>query len=138
MRDGETHTSGVFTWYTPTRILLVAGTLFVGVTLYSVNPAEHALIPKCPFKLLTGLDCPGCGFQRAMHALLHGDIAQAIGYNWFLLFALPYLLALLAERTLLKGNTQRRWKNALESKPMIIFYVVAYGVWFVVRNILHL
>ena len=138
MRDGETHTSGVSTWYTPTRILLVAGTLFVGVTLYSVNPAEHALIPKCPFKLLTGLDCPGCGFQRAAHALLHGHVREAIGYNLFLPLALPYLLALVAERTLLRGNIQRRWQDALESKPVVTLYVVAYAAWFVIRNLLHI
>ena len=108
------------------------------ITLYLVNPSEQPLMPHCPFKLLTGLDCPGCGFQRATHALLHGHVREAIGYNLFLLFALPYLLALLAERTLLKGNTRQRWQNALESKPMIIFYVVAYGIWLVVRNILHL
>ncbi len=29
------------------------------------------LLP-CPIKLVTGVDCPGCGFQRSLLALLQG------------------------------------------------------------------
>lgn len=32
----------------------------------------------CPFKYLTGIDCPGCGFQRSCIALLKGDLSQSI------------------------------------------------------------
>jgi len=28
---------------------------------------------KCPFKALTGIDCPGCGFQRSVMQLIQGD-----------------------------------------------------------------
>ena len=31
----------------------------------------------CPFKYLTGLDCPGCGFQRALIALFQGDVSKS-------------------------------------------------------------
>jgi len=31
------------------------------------------LLP-CPFKYLTGIDCPGCGFQRSVVALMQGDM----------------------------------------------------------------
>jgi hypothetical protein len=34
------------------------------------------LIP-CPFKYLTGIDCPGCGFQRSVLALVQGDLHQS-------------------------------------------------------------
>lgn len=34
------------------------------------------LIP-CPFKYLTGLDCPGCGFQRAVLALIDGNFSES-------------------------------------------------------------
>ena len=36
---------------------------------------EHLL--PCPFKFLTGLDCPGCGFQRAMLALAQGNFTES-------------------------------------------------------------
>lgn len=34
--------------------------------------ANSYLLP-CPFKYLSGYDCPGCGFQRSVLALLKGD-----------------------------------------------------------------
>lgn len=37
---------------------------------------SHLLV--CPFKKLTGFDCPGCGFQRSMIALLQGDLSQSL------------------------------------------------------------
>ncbi|MGY3214951.1 DUF2752 domain-containing protein [Mucilaginibacter sp. HD30] len=36
---------------------------------------DHLL--SCPFKYITGLDCPGCGFQRAVLALVQGDINES-------------------------------------------------------------
>jgi len=35
------------------------------------------LIP-CPFKKLTGIDCPGCGFQRSVIALIKGDLKDSL------------------------------------------------------------
>ncbi|MGY4385383.1 hypothetical protein ACVWYN_002421 [Pedobacter sp. UYP24] len=32
----------------------------------------------CPFKSHTGLDCPGCGFQRSLLALIQGDVKSSI------------------------------------------------------------
>jgi len=32
----------------------------------------------CPFKKLTGFDCPGCGFQRSIIALLQGDLFKSL------------------------------------------------------------
>ncbi len=35
----------------------------------------------CPFKLLTGVDCPGCGMSRAFLCMILGDPAAAYYYN---------------------------------------------------------
>ncbi|WP_410478384.1 DUF2752 domain-containing protein [Pedobacter agri] len=40
---------------------------------------QNHLIP-CPFKALTGIDCPGCGFQRSLIALLQGNLANSWHY----------------------------------------------------------
>lgn len=37
---------------------------------------QDYLLP-CPFKYLTGIDCPGCGFQRSVLALLQGNLQQS-------------------------------------------------------------
>lgn len=44
--------------------------------LVFINWLQNHLI-SCPFKYLTGIDCPGCGFQRAIIALIKGDLRQS-------------------------------------------------------------
>lgn len=38
--------------------------------------ANSYLLP-CPFKYFSGYDCPGCGFQRSLLALLKGDFQHS-------------------------------------------------------------
>ncbi|MDR6785886.1 hypothetical protein ABIE26_004645 [Pedobacter africanus] len=41
-----------------------------------LDQADNFFLP-CPFKALTGFDCPGCGFQRSFFALLKGDLQES-------------------------------------------------------------
>lgn len=95
-------------------------------------------MPKCIFKLVTGYDCPGCGFQRAIHALLHGHIAEAIRYNLFFAIGFPYLLALLFARHVLPVSKQQKIIAVLEGKVMIYTYIILTILWFFIRNILNI
>ncbi|MBL7810865.1 MAG: DUF2752 domain-containing protein [Bacteroidetes bacterium] len=45
----------------------------------------------CPSKKYFGLDCPGCGMQRACYSLVQGKPIQSLKYNPG---ALPFLLLL--------------------------------------------
>ena len=108
------------------------------VILTLIDPAQSVWMPKCPFKLITGLQCPGCGGQRAAHALLQGDIVGALRYNWFLIYAAPYLLLLIIERFFLRGEWQTKVRRWAENKYVVWLYIVSYCVWLVVRNILHI
>ena len=73
---------------------------------YIIGKADIFLIP-CPFKYLTGIDCPGCGFQRSVLALLKGDFMES-----FSLYppAIPFLLSAFAgiSVALLKKNTESK------------------------------
>lgn len=120
------------------KILIACALVLVAVAavvLYVFDPSEYVLMPKCPFKMLTGLDCPGCGFQRAMHALLHGHVAEAIRFNVFLVVAVPYLLALLVANFLCTEHRKAKLLAVLESRTAIWTYVVLYVAWMVVRNV---
>ena len=48
--------------------------------------------PPCLILRFTGLYCPGCGGQRMVFSLLHGDFPAALQRNPFLFFFLPLLL----------------------------------------------
>jgi hypothetical protein len=42
-----------------------------------MNSWLKAHLLPCPFKYITGIDCPGCGFQRSLLALVKGDVHQS-------------------------------------------------------------
>jgi hypothetical protein len=70
----------------------VAGvTLAVAFVYYHFNPADVHFFPPCLFRKLTGYHCPGCGAQRAIHQLLHGNLREAFRYNALLVLLLPYV-----------------------------------------------
>ena len=112
-------------------ILLVSGLLIY----YYLDPAQYVFIPKCPVKLITGLDCPGCGFQRALHAFLHGNIREGISYNPFILFAVSIILVWLFNMFLyLKGKNLRVFLIKV-NRFLIFIYIIGYFLWFIIRNI---
>lgn len=43
----------------------------------SVSWLQNHLLP-CPFKYITGIECPGCGFQRSVIALIQGKLHQSL------------------------------------------------------------
>ena len=63
------------------------------VWLYqSFSPAQSPFFPKCPFLWLTGFRCPGCGSQRAIHALLNAEIGAAFRQNMLVVIFIPYIV----------------------------------------------
>jgi hypothetical protein len=59
--------------------------------LYAVDPARHAVYPQCLLYNTTGIYCAGCGATRAIHALLHGRVIEALHDNALFVAALPLL-----------------------------------------------
>ncbi|HEY0225141.1 MAG TPA: DUF2752 domain-containing protein [Mycobacterium sp.] len=105
--------------------MLLAGALgYVGL----VNPHDpHSVYPQCPFKWLTGWNCPLCGGLRMTHDLLHGDLWASINDNLFALIGLPMLAAWVLLRL-------RRGKRPM---PMaaVLAITVAATAWTVARNL---
>ena len=70
--------------------LAVLGILSLAA-VYVFDPRNPGIYPVCPFFGLTGYHCPGCGTLRALHQLLHGNIAGAFGYNAYAMLAMPFI-----------------------------------------------
>ena len=107
------------------------------VWLYRDDPAEGHGFPVCEFHALTGLHCPGCGTLRALHQLLHGDVAAALRLNAFSICALPILLMVIVRNSIASWNgrvaywPRPRWVPA-GWRWGIVFLVIAFGV---LRNV---
>lgn len=81
------------------RLVAVLSTgIAAAALLYSYDPARYSFYPGCAFYLLTGWYCPGCGATRALHQLLHANLAVAFRLNpLLLLFYLPFLAIVAAK-----------------------------------------
>jgi len=120
-------------------MLFVLTILFIGgVVLYLLNPSSYWFMPKCPFKLITGLSCPGCGIQRAIHAMLHGKFTEAITYNYYLVYSGPYATSFVFVWLMPKNKFRERIKKVIENRYVVNFYVISFVIWLFVRNYYNL
>lgn len=104
---------------------------------YRYNPENYAWFPKCPFKALTGLDCPGCGSQRAVHALLHGHVDEAFRQNALIPIAIPYLSFGFFVRAVSKPSEKLlHWRKILYGEWAIKIFAVVISLQFLIRNVL--
>ena len=113
-----------------TLALLVLGGLLV---IYFFDPAATALYPGCAFHRVTGLNCPGCGATRGMHALLHGDWRRALKDNALVMLTGVVLLA----RAGWLGVERQRERPVASLIPTwsLIPWLVLALVFGVVRNL---
>ena len=116
-------------------MLTCAALLVLGIiVIYLVfDPTQCDLFPKCPFLMLTGLKCPGCGSQRVVHALLNGDVATAWHHNAFMVAMLPVMVLYVASEISRKRlNRLYRLLNSIWA-VWIVFAVVM--LWWILRNV---
>lgn len=116
-----------------TLLVFLLGGAFL--LFYSFNPTQHSFFLPCPFKYTTGYHCPGCGSQRALHQLAHGDINGALSYNSLMVFSLPLLFY---------GFGTKVWNFLFETQFRVKFFynnLFIYGyfgivvLYWIARNI---
>ncbi len=93
------------------------------------------LFPKCPFYTITGFYCPGCGSQRAISALLHGDVAAAAGMNILLLVFLPFLVYA-AVVSVVNSFRKKQLRQSIFYSPLFVkISLCLVLIFWVLRNI---
>ena len=122
-------------WVPAVAVGGLALTSCVYVALVDPNqPNASSFYPQCTFKQLTGLDCPGCGLTRAMHALMTGDPLRAINHNIFILAIFP-LAAYTYTRWLLRSTVGYELPALRLSKKFNIAIVPIVLSFWLLRNL---
>jgi hypothetical protein len=101
--------------------------------LFFFEPGRSGFFPVCPFRALTGFNCPGCGTARALHQLLHGNAWAAFELNPLLVLLLPVLGYLLLSYTICAIAGRALPRVVLPQKYVWVFSALVLGFW-VLRN----
>lgn len=112
-------------------ILVLAA--FFAIFIYAKFDPEKTFFPQCPFFRLTGLKCPGCGSQRALHQLLHFRIGAAFQYNACLILFIP-VVGFLALADALRFRYPRMYvasRNGILSWSLFAILML----WWILRNV---
>ena len=117
-------------------MVIISVTIAIFFIYKYFDPAVYGFFPKCPSKLITGYDCPGCGSQRALHALLNGDLDAAFHYNAFLLVAVPFLIIY----AFVNFNSTKfpRLYKFLNSATIAWTSLVIIVIWWILRNTMEI
>jgi Protein of unknown function (DUF2752) len=104
------------------------------VVVKFVNPTSTSLFPNCPFHAMTGLNCPGCGVTRGIHALLNGDVLTALHFNLLLVIIIPALIY--AIYIMVAVSFRGRPLTLPKQSPTVVYIVlVIFLVFAVLRNL---
>jgi Protein of unknown function (DUF2752) len=129
--DPAAHAAGQCRHHRLRRYVAVGTGVLMGGALGYVGLVDphntNSLYPMCPFKLLTGWNCPVCGGLRMTYDLFHGDLMAGINDNVFLFVGIP----MLAGWVLIRRGLGRSSLPA----PAMITVVVAAIAWTVLRNL---
>jgi hypothetical protein len=101
--------------------------------LFVFEPGKTGFFLNCPFRMLTGFSCPGCGMTRGLHHLLHGDLLGAFQFNPLMMLLLPVFFYALVRYTIAVFRDRPIKSNQLDPRFIWMFFVVVMSFW-IIRN----
>lgn len=114
--------------------LVVLAGMAAATLLYRFPADKYSFYPVCPVYRYLHLYCPGCGSTRALAALLHGRVIEAMHYNPLFVALLPLLLAFAG---IVYGKAVMR--NEIEwpqlPKAALPFFLAVVAVFTIARNL---
>jgi hypothetical protein len=116
-------------------VLLAAGLLGASVLLHLRDPHQSGSWGYCPWLMLTGTYCPGCGGLRAVNDLTNGEVAGAASSNLLFIASLPLIAALWGRSVVDRWRGERR---RLDPQKALTYSLVFLGLallFGIVRNL---
>lgn len=95
---------------------------------------ERWMLP-CLFHRLTGWDCPLCGGQRMLVALLHADFRAAFALNPFLMCSLPLFAAWLLPYLRPSSIKKHPFLSKICTDRIFFLYLFVALLWGIWRNL---
>ena len=98
--------------------------MYLTPTIIALNLEDYML--PCLNKHLTGIDCPGCGLQRSVNLLLHGEFIAAF-QMYPAIYPILALLAFLVTSSFVKFQRSNQIKmilTLLTVGTVIISYIL--------------
>jgi hypothetical protein len=98
-------------------------------------PLADAVV--CPFRLVTGLPCPGCGLGHSFVAVAHGDLGAAFAFHPFGPLAFVACAGIVAIATFERFAGRPAVPNATATRfrSPAIAIVAAWLLWAVLRAV---
>lgn len=111
--------------------LIIVGIIFIYT---SINPNKVDFLPKCPFFVISGLYCPGCGSQRATHQLLNFNFLGVLKNNILYVFGIIIISYHFSILAIQKFSNKEVYNYIYHPKTPIIILIFILLFW-VLRNI---
>jgi hypothetical protein len=108
-----------------------------GAYTFAVEP-ESGAYPHCLVYAATGYYCAGCGATRALHALLHGRVLDALHDNVLFVLLLPAALMLIWRITAPAWRDNRWPTDPVKPRPFLFraaALIAVAAIFMAVRNI---
>lgn len=115
--------------------IIIAAVIPAAIILYLYNPSTSLIFPPCPFKLLTGYYCPGCGSLRALHQLFHGNLIAALKLNSFMVLCIPLMIYLILSEMKIKIKGRRLFPRIVFSQSFYVILLTMIILYWILRNI---
>lgn len=96
--------------------------------LYALDPWDDGPT-LCPFALLTGTACPGCGLSRAAGSLVRGDFGAALAYHPLVLLVGLWLAGAWATAVARRLGYDMGPDQRLTNRLLVVSGVLFLVVW---------
>lgn len=120
-----------------TRPAAAGGTVVAAAVVGATALTTAVVVPEsmstngpvlCPFRLVTGLPCPGCGLTRSWVAIGHGDLHGAFAYNAFGPLSMAFVASLVVLVAAVALTVPRRLSRVESILRHPVVWTVA-GLW---------
>lgn len=128
------------------KILGIAGAFLIlaipfFIMLLNVNRQIETEQSLCPFRLLTGFPCPGCGITKSLISLYKGDLLKSVYYHLFGPFTFLFCITSIITLSIELITDKEYFKNILYSKKLayslgftLAIYHLTRLIYFIMTN----